>query len=201
MRVSPDAINSFKIMRKVICSALLIAGLFISCRAQVAKVYICQNGTAGFFSETPIENIDATSNSLNAILNTTTNEINYMVAINSFQFKKPLMQEHFNEKYMESDKFPHAVFKGKINETIDWNRDGVYNISATGNLIIHGVEKSYTEKGVLTVKDGEFTIEGSFNVREADHNIKVPALVFANIAEVINVKHKCKLVPYTSKKQ
>ncbi|MEO8147086.1 MAG: YceI family protein [Bacteroidia bacterium] len=188
-------------MKKITC-ILTTAILLINNYAfsQVAKVYICLNGTISFFSETPVENIDATSLTLNCILNTSTNEINYLVDIASFKFKKPLMQEHFNEKYMESDKYPRATFKGKINEQIDWSKDGVYPITATGNLNIHNVEKPYTEKGTLTIKDGQFTFEGSFNVKTADHDIEVPTIVITNIAEVINVKHKCTLVPYIPKK-
>ena len=110
------------------------------------------------------------------------------------------MQEHFNEKYMESDKYPRATYKGKINENIDWSKNGVYQVSSTGVLNIHNVEKIYTEKGTLTIKDGVFTIEGSFNVKTADHNIEIPTIVVSKIAEVINVKHKSELSPYTPKK-
>jgi len=188
-------------MKKI--TGFIIALIMVSINvttAQVAKVYLCKDGTISFFSETPMENIDATSGTLNCIVNTSTNEINYLVAIKSFKFKKPLMQDHFNEKYLESDKYPQAVFKGKINETIDWSKDGEYPITATGNLNIHNVDKTYTEKGTLSIKGGVFTIEGSFNVKIADHKIEIPTLVMTNIAEVVNVKHKSTLTPYNPKK-
>jgi hypothetical protein len=169
--------------------------------AQVPVLYVCRNGTISFFSETPVENIDANSTSLNCIINTTTNEINYMVDIKSFKFKKALMQEHFNEKYLESDKYPVAIFKGKINEQIDWTKNGVYDVSATGKLNIHNVEKNYAEKGTLTIKDTVITIEGGLNIKTADHNIQIPTIVVANIAEVIYVKHKSSLTPYIPKKK
>ena len=187
-----------KTIAGIITAAFILIGS--NTYAQLSKVYISLDGTISFFSETPVENIDAVSQTLSCVLKPSTNEINYLVKITSFKFKKPLMQEHFNEKYLESDKYPLASFKGKINEEIDWSKDGVYPISATGNLKIHNVEKPYTEKGRLTIKDGKFTVEGSFNVKTADHDIEIPTLVMTNIAEVINVKHNCTLTPYVAKK-
>lgn len=184
-------------MKKTVVLMTLFTLLTLAVNAQVAKVYICQNGTMSFFSKTPVEDIDATSQTLNCILNTSTNDINYLVDIASFKFRRPLMQEHFNEKYMETEKYPRATFKGKINEQIDWSKDGIYPVTATGILNIHNVDRSYTEKGTLTIKNGQFTIEGNFNIKPADHNIEIPTIVVSKIAEVINAKHKSTLTPYT----
>src|SRR5579859_4572324 len=100
---------------------LLLPGIKTS-----AQIYKFNDGKASLFSEAPIENIDAHSASFSSILNTSTNEIAFVVPINSFQFKKPMMQEHFNEKYMESDKYPQATYKGIINEKVDWTKNGTY---------------------------------------------------------------------------
>ncbi len=186
---------------KIILAIIILWLSNFEAKAQSPSIFICKNGTISFFSETPLENIDATSNTLGAIINTTTKEVNFMVDIKSFKFKKPLMQEHFNEKYMESDKYPVAVFKGKINDTIDWNKDGTYNVAATGVLTIHNTPKSYTENATITIKNNTITIEGAFNIKVADHNIEVPTLVVSKVAEVVNVKHKSVMVPYIPQKK
>lgn len=177
--------------------------VFIACISVFAmkgqNIYMTSGGKASFFSATPVEDIDAHSSALNCILNTSTNDVVYSVLMTSFKFVKPLMQEHFNEKYVESDKYPKAVFKGKINEKIDYTKDGTYDITATGNLEVHGVAKPYTEKGKLTIKDGVISIEGSFDVKLVDHKIEVPTLVATNIAETINIKHAATLAVFKKK--
>ena len=97
------------------------------------------------------------------------------------------MQEHFNENYLESEKYPHAEFKGKVLDEIDLKKDGVYAVTVEGDLLIHGVSKTYREKGTITVKNGLVSARSKFNVRVADHKIKIPSLVVKNIAEVVEV--------------
>jgi hypothetical protein len=158
---------------------------------------VCEfnNGKASFFSEAPIENIDAHSAALASALNTATNEIVFVVPVNSFQFKKALMQEHFNEKYMESDKYPQATYKGKINEKIDWTKDGTYKITSTGAFTVHGVSRERTDTAQAIISQGKIAIEGAFWVKLADHHITIPKLLFKNIAEVINVKFSGEYLP------
>lgn len=177
--------------------SVIIAASFCTLNAQ--SIFSTSTGTAAFFSETPLENINATSQTLNVILNTATNDIIYSVLMTSFKFERPLMQEHFNEKYVESDKFPKATFRGKINEKIDWTKDGQYEITATGTLEIHGVPKPYAEKATLTIKGGIISIDGKFNVKLVDHNIEVPKLVTEKIAETIKVTHSSTLAVYKKK--
>ena len=185
---------------KTIFIGALIGTLTITTNlyAQV-KIYSCKDGTISFFSATPLENIDAESKNAFAMLKTETNEISFMVAMRSFKFEKPLMQEHFNEKYVESEKYPNASFKGKVNEKINWSRDTVASISATGVFNCHGVDQPHTEKARLTIKNGNINIEGDFNVKLADHKIDVPTLVSEKIAETIKVSHKMTLTPYLPK--
>jgi hypothetical protein len=146
-------------------------------------------GTAkvGFFSSTPVEDIKAVSNKGAAVLVSKTGEIAFQVPIKSFQFERGLMQEHFNENYMESDKYPVARFKGKINQDLDFSKNGEYDVSATGNLSMHGVDKQRTINGKVKVKDGKVQLLSNFKVACADHNIKIPRLVMTKIAEVISV--------------
>lgn len=135
------------------------------------------------------------------MLNGVTKEIAVKVPIKSFVFPKSLMQEHFNENYMESDKYPYAIFKGKINEGIDFTKPGTYDVSATGKLNIHGVERDQTLKGKLTVQSGKALLDAAFDVLLVDHKIKVPEVVFAKIAEKIAVTTHFVYVPYEKKAQ
>ena len=111
-----------------------------------------------------------------------------MLSIRSFKFEKAFMEEHFNENYMESDKYKTAVFKGRINEKIDYSSDGSYDVTATGKLNIHGVEQDRTLKGTIVIKDNTITLESAFKVALKDHNIEIPKIVASNIAEEVDVK-------------
>lgn len=152
-----------------------------------AQKYSSTTSEISFYSDAPLEKIQAVNKEGKSILNTSTNEIGFVVAIRGFHFEKPLMEEHFNENYMESDKYKTAMFKAKINETIDWKKNGTYDATATGKMNIHGVEKDYTIPGKITVKDGKISLDAKFNVKIADHNISIPKLVVQNIAETVEV--------------
>jgi polyisoprenoid-binding protein YceI len=111
------------------------------------------------------------------------------------------MQEHFNENYVESDKFPYAVFNGTIVEAIDLTKDGEYNVTIKGTFDLHGVKQERVIKGKLTVKNGEPAFgSAAFDVKLADHKIKIPKTVFLNIAEVIKIDLEFTLAKYIPKK-
>ncbi|HKR07168.1 MAG TPA: YceI family protein [Bacteroidia bacterium] len=166
---------------------IVILLIFTVQKINSQSIFVCKNGEVTFFSEAPIENIDATSKSMNSILNTSNGEIVFVVPMTSFRFKKALMQEHFNEKYVESDKYPNGTYKGKIKESIDYTKDGEYEISSTGTITIHGVEKPRTEKGKIIIKNGEIKIQSEFHVPVKDHKIEIPRLVMQNIADTVKV--------------
>lgn len=153
-----------------------------------AQMYSTATGKVGFFSKTPIEDIKAENTTVLSVLKEETNELVISITNMSFDFENKLMQEHFNEKYMESDKNPKSTFKGKINEKIDYTKDGVYAVTATGILNIHGVDQNRTITGTLTIKEGKVQLVSNFKVKVADHKIKVPTVVTAKIAEEIEVK-------------
>jgi polyisoprenoid-binding protein YceI len=161
-----------------------------------AQVYTAKSGEVSFHSEAPLENIDAVNHAPNSVLNTETREIAFLVPIRKFIFKKSLMQEHFNEKYMESDKYPSASFKGRINEAVNFSSDGESKVTATGKMTIHGVEREVTVPGTVTVKNGEISIQAAFTVKVKDYNITIPKLMFQNIAESIDVKVNIHYTPY-----
>lgn len=170
-------------MKTIIVAFLVI----IASHSVLGQTYTSRNSVLTFFSQAPLEDIKAESKQGVSALNTATGEIYFKVKIRSFQFKKGLMQEHFNENYMESDKYPDAKFKGNIKESLDYKKNGIYPVTVTGVLDIHNVSKEYTAKAMLEIKDGLIQGQSVFNVRVADHKIKIPKLVFRNIAEVVEV--------------
>lgn len=155
--------------------------------AAQSEIFTANEGSITFFSRAPLEDIEAKNNKAISLINTSNNEIAVRVPIKQFQFRNSLMQEHFNENYMESERYPHATFKGKINETIDFNTPGTYDVSATGVLNIHGVNQKRTLKGKLTITNPGITLATKFEVLLADHKIKIPRIVFNKIAERIAV--------------
>lgn len=164
-----------------------------------AQIYTGKSYEVSFFSDGPIEDIAATCKSAQVMLNASRNDIAIKVTIKGFRFEKQLMEEHFNEKYMESDKFPYAEFSGKIKDSIDYKKDGVYKVTVAGKLKIHGVEKERTIPGTVTIKNGEVTVETKFDVALKDHNIEIPSVLVKNIAEVVEVKFTSTLVPFKQK--
>lgn len=183
---------SVKKSSKLFLLLLVTAGLSIPSFGQNVTT---KTAKVRFFSSTPIEDIKAASDKGVAVLVTKTGEIAFQVPIKSFQFAKGLMQEHFNENYMESDKYPYAKFNGKINQPIDLSRNGEYNVNATGTLLIHGVAKQRTIPGKIKVENGNAQLLSGFEVACADHNIKIPKLVFTKIAQVIKVNVDATLKP------
>jgi hypothetical protein len=150
-------------------------------------LYACKNAKVSLYSSAPIEDIKASTSSGTSVYNSSTGEFAFAVTIRSFQFEKSLMQEHFNDDYMESDKFPKATFKGKINEHPDLSKDGSYPVTATGDFQVHGVTQSRTINGNLKVSGGVITMTSEFMVKCADHHIDIPKIVFHNIAESIKI--------------
>jgi len=107
-----------------------------------------------------------------------------------------LMQEHFNENYVESEKFPVATFKGKINEKVDYTKDGDYKVTVTGKLNLHGVEKDRTIDGLVSVKGAVISTSSSFKIKFADHNVVIPRLYSGIIPEDTDVKLDATLEPF-----
>lgn len=169
---------------------LTITALFLlTAQYCVAQKYICKNGSTTFFSETPVENIEAKSSESSSAYDTKTGDVVIIIPIKSFQFEQSLMQEHFNENYLESDKYPKAFFKGKITEaaSIDYSKDGTYKVNAQGKLTIHNVTKDVKIPGTISIKNGKINMDSKFTVRCADYAIKIPKLVMVKIAEEIQV--------------
>ncbi len=163
------------------------------------NLFSLSKGKVSFYSYAPIENIEAHTNQFGSMINSTNREIAVIIPIRNFKFEKQLMQDHFNEKYMESEKFPKASFKGTLQQEIDWSLDSTYDVSAIGILTIHGVEKEMILSGKMSVMKNEITIEADFKVALKDFNIVIPKLLFENLAEVIDVKILLTYLPYQKK--
>ena len=158
-----------------------------------AQKYYTKNGNISFFSKTNIENISADNNQVVSVLNTQTGELQFSLLIKNFHFKKALMEEHFNENYIESEKFPKSTFKGNIADIskVNFNSDGTYNVSVAGDLTLHGVTQKVTSNGTITVKGGKINASAKFPAKPSDFNIEIPKLVKDNIAETIDVTVNC----------
>jgi len=171
---------------KTIINLLLFCGISILAKGQ--DILISKNAALSFFSSTVVEDIEANSTTASSVLDIKSRNIIFRVNNNSFQFKKKMMQEHFNENYMESDKYPYSEFKGKITDDVDLSKDGTYTVNVSGSLNVHGVTKPYQTKATITVGSGVTTAKATFRVRIEDHKIKIPTIVFKNIAEFVDVR-------------
>ena len=172
-------------MKKMMIAAVLIC----SSTTLFAQKYMTRTGKASFFSSTPLENIEAFNNEVAGVIDAKTGDVAFQVPIKSFKFEKALMKEHFNENYMESDKYPKAEFKGKIADAggVNFSKDGTYNVKTNGKLTIHGVTKDVSLPGTVTVKGNIVTVNSKFSVKTADYNISIPKLVEGKIAKQIEV--------------
>jgi polyisoprenoid-binding protein YceI len=170
--------------------------LFLTLQEGTAQNIFLSNAVeTSFFSEARFENIEAVSRKGSSAINAASREIAFKIPIQSFVFDNGLMQEHFNENYLESDKYPNATFKGKIKEEVDLSREGTYKLTATGNLTIHGITKERTVTGVITVKNGQMFLTASFIIPVADHNIDIPKDKLLNISQDIRVTVKAVYEP------
>jgi polyisoprenoid-binding protein YceI len=173
----------------IVVFALVILGFQAN-----GQLYMAQNGEVSFFSKTPLEDIDALNKQVGSIINTANNEVAVQMRVTNFVFPNKLMQEHFNENYLESDKFPSATFKGKIREVVDLKVPGTYSVTAVGTATIHGVTNPIEIKGNIVSKGDQLILSCQFDIKLVDYKIDIPKIVFAKIAEVIRVSSKINYV-------
>jgi hypothetical protein len=151
-----------------------------------AQRYTTEKSFISFFSDAPIEDIKAENVKAVSLFNVANGDLAFSVSIKDYQFKKALMQEHFNEKYMESEKYPKSTFQGKING-FNPQAKGIQHVSAIGKLMIHGVTKDVTIKGTIEKLADKLNMKSSFIVKPEEYNIVVPELLRNNIAEQVEV--------------
>lgn len=154
-----------------------------------------KGGTVTFYSKAPLENIEAVNKTVTAILDTHTGTLLLSVLMRGFEFEKALMQEHFNENYVESDKYPKATFTGMVqdNNRIAYTKDGSYDVTVKGKMQFHGVSKDVEVKGMLVMAKGVPQLTASFPLALADYKITIPSLVADKISQTVKVTVLCVL--------
>lgn len=174
--------------------SLLLGSLLLICLIAEAQRYKSTESYIRFFSEAPLENIDAINESSSAMIDAGDQTLVIVVPIKEFRFRKKLMQQHFNENYLESDKYPKAVFEGSIQ---GWDgTNGDFEAVALGTLEMHGVTQQVQVEGQLNKDENGLVLTTVFEVQLEDYKIKIPKAVFYKIAEVVEVTAKFTFEPY-----
>lgn len=176
-------------MKQLIGLTFILLGFTLNAqRYKTSETYI------RFYSDAPLEDIEAVNEASTSIIDLSNNAMVIVVPIKSFSFKKELMEEHFNENYLESDDYPKATFKGKI---IDWDQSkGTSSARAKGTLELHGVTQEIEIEGQIEYDGASIKIETVFPIKLEDYKIKIPKAVFYNIAEVVEVTARLAYKPY-----
>ncbi len=170
-----------------------IAIVLLLCSTQVLaqKKFEIEKGKIDFSSNAVLELISGSDEKVQGLVDPATNNFAFIVNMSGFTgFNNALQKEHFNEKYLETDKFYQATFSGAFIEPIDYTKDGDYKVQAKGFLTVHGVKKPRTIAGKLTIEKGRMIIDSDFNIMLVDHDIKIPEIVSQKIATEIFVKLK-----------
>ncbi len=175
---------------------IILIALFIFFAKSNAQIYMADSCSVSFFSATSIEDITADNLISKPVMSTASGDIQVSISNQDFVFKSKLMGEHFNEDYMESDKYPHTVFKGKVNEKVDYTKNGVNNVTVTGPMNMHGVIKTITIPGTITVKGTVIYLYAKFDIKMVDYNIKVPSVLGSNLSDHVAVTLNAKMKPY-----
>lgn len=169
--------------------------LMVGFNGDAQRLYKTTSAEVEFFSSAPVEDIQAVTNEGIGVISPDSGEISFLVQIKSLSFPKALMQEHFNENFMESDRYPTATFKGKVIGGIDLSSRGISPIVLSGILNIHGVSKKREIPASLKITDNQIILNTNFDVACEDHNIRIPKILWKNIAEVVQVRVNANLKP------
>ncbi|MBM2817337.1 MAG: YceI family protein [Ignavibacteria bacterium] len=163
-------------MYKLILALLLLISVT---GANAQEKYMSRTGHVSFFGETPLETIEAHNNQVATVINIKNGTIAFDILIKSFKFERALMEEHFNENYIESSKFPKSTFSGKFVDfdVSNFTKPGSYSVNVEGDLTIHGIKKHVKTKGAMEVKAGKISAKTKFSVKLADYGIQIPSLV------------------------
>jgi polyisoprenoid-binding protein YceI len=176
--------------------SLLVAGLWLGGLAgpqvvQAQGKYMTRAGHVSFFSASILEDIEARNDKVAAVLDMAAGQMAFSVPIHEFQFKRTLMQEHFNENYMESEKYPKSTFTGQVTnapQVLKQLASGPQNVEVEGTLTLHGVTRKMVISGTLQLHDNQLMVFAYFNIAPADFAIDIPLLVRENIAKSVSVR-------------
>ena len=176
-----------KNVRSIIFSLVALCILQTSGFSQ--SKYFTKSGSINFDASGALEDIKAENKKATFVLDAKSGAIELAVLLKAFAFERALMQEHFNENYVESDKYPKSTYKGKIANfsDVDLSHDGSYPVKISGQLTIHGVTKEIPSKGTFVVKDGKVSGMASFTITLSDFEIDIPAIVKDKISKTVNI--------------
>ncbi|MDB5206334.1 MAG: YceI family protein [Flavisolibacter sp.] len=162
--------------------------------------YFTKTGKIEFFSKATMEDIEAKNKTVTAVLDSKTGAMQFSVQMKGFEFEKALMQQHFNENYVESNKFPKAEFKGALtnNSSVNYTKDGTYVVTVKGKLTLHGVTKDVEAPGTIKVDGGKLEGKSTFNIRLSDYKISIPSVVKEKVSNSIKIIVDTKLEPLKS---
>ena len=177
-------------MQRPLSLLVLLLALLFATRTHAQNKYMTKAGRVSFFSASPIEDIEARNQQVAAVLDFGTGQLAFTMPVKGFVFKRTLMQEHFNENYMESDKFPKATFTGRFLDfdAATLGASGPHNVQVEGDLTLHGVTHRVQVPASVELKSGQLLAFATFPVAPADYNIEIPLLVRNNIAKVVTVR-------------
>jgi hypothetical protein len=179
-------------MKRLFLNILIIS--FFAINAFGQTILSTRTGVVGFFSSAPLEDIKATNEKVRAVMNISTGEILIRMRIEDFQFRKSLMQRHFNDEYMESHLYPEAQLAGRI---LDWNEEKLsqnpVEVFVEGNMTMHGVTRAFRSNGTIRKSGDKLICEAVFPIRVADYDVKIPTFLIRNIAEIVEVNVKLEL--------
>ncbi|MCU0420981.1 MAG: YceI family protein [Cyclobacteriaceae bacterium] len=177
---------------RLILSWILVGGCALSLSAQK---YISEKSVVSFFSDASIEDIKAENTKSTSLLDMASQDIAFSIVIADFKFDKKLMQEHFNEKYLESEKYPKSTFAGKVVGFVP-GTGGKQNVTVKGRLTIHGVTREVAVPGAMEVAGDKIVANAKFIVTLEDYNVPRPQLLWKNIAEQVEVTVSFTYKPY-----
>jgi hypothetical protein len=178
-------------MKKTLMIAVV---LILATVSNAQNIYSTKDGQISFSSQKSVESIDAVNSEVASFLNIQSGDLVFSALLKGFHFQRALMEEHFNENYVESEKFPKSTFKGKITNAtaVNFTKDGSYPVKVEGDLTLHGVTKKVSAPGTVVVKGGVIQASSKFNIKLKDYDVKIPSLVADKLSEDVDVKVDCK---------
>lgn len=183
-------------MKKLI---ICILALFVINNITAQDKFFTKSGKISFDATSPKspENIEGVNKTVTCVLDTKTGNLQMAVLMKVFEFDRALMQEHFNENYVESNKFPKTEFRGAIvaGSVVNYSKEGVYPVTVKGKLTMHGQTREVEAEGKLTVKAGKIQVQSVFSEQLADYGITIPQLVADKVAKTAKITVDCLLDP------
>lgn len=176
--------------------AILLLNWVLGQRVIAQTIYTSDSSSVSFSSHTPIEDIEAHNAASTSMIEMSSQSIQFQVPVSAFQFANKMMQEHFNDGYLEPQKFPYATFRGKLSDSLDLSIDTNYRVETIGMLNVHGIDRVGTFKGELVCKDSVAALFSVFKIVLADHGVKVPGAIFDNVAKEVAVKMYFRYRPF-----